>query len=291
MSLLQTLSRCAFALCCNLLFQFLPAVPCLPPASLGDPVVFPVFPLQVCPCLCSCHPPACPTAVPSVWGGAAWVLIGSQLLLTEMNCPVSALTGGNKDSVPCPDVTGLAEADQGGAGSAESGWKHSSGTHRVTAPFAREALLQVLGLSSISILQTNPGYPGCAAAASHLTALSAGPGSSLGLREPQETPSTPVLLYHLQLKAVKDSDAFKHIFISTWCEAFSGKTTKTFLSSPFLGLGCCVSTGWLIWCGLRWRWNNGTPHSCSLSPLSLPPGPGAMGRRMEAKLVCLVGTI
>lgn len=68
MSLLQTLQRCAFALCCNLLFQFLPAVPCPSPNSLRDLLVLPVFPLQVCPCPWSCHAPASPTAVSSLWG-------------------------------------------------------------------------------------------------------------------------------------------------------------------------------------------------------------------------------
>lgn len=88
----------------------------LPPPFLAATRSAPYFP-QGAACAPSVSPPslslsvlpspASPTLLSrvwvSVWRKAAWVLIGSQLLLTQMNCPVSALTGYSKVTVLSPD--------------------------------------------------------------------------------------------------------------------------------------------------------------------------------------------
>lgn len=74
--------------------------------------VHPLIPSGTCWCS-QCFPskcvpargPAMPLPPPQlcpVFGESCWVLTGRQLLLTKMNCPVSALTGWNKVSVLYP---------------------------------------------------------------------------------------------------------------------------------------------------------------------------------------------
>lgn len=132
MSLLETLFTCAFALCCNLLFQFLPAVPCPSPISQG-PRLCPQGSPQVCPCLWCCHPtPECSVWV-SVWGKLPGYWLG-------FSCPwqrwtvLSLLWQDVTRSLFSTRMTGLAGAEQGGATSTECLRESpSSGTHRVTA--------------------------------------------------------------------------------------------------------------------------------------------------------------
>lgn len=176
MSLLQTLFTCVFALWCNLLFHFLPAVPCPSPNSLRDLLVFQCFPSQSVP---ACGPPhSCPVFGESCLG-IDW----------EAAAP-------DKDELPClcsdRREQGLCSLPRWQA------WlklaRELLEVQRVKAqlrdtrghwvkwwppPFARETLLHVLGPSSISNPQTGHGWaPGAQPAGRHQRCSPAVPISS-----------------------------------------------------------------------------------------------------------------